>query len=446
MTNNYVKRVYEDLEKRNIHQPEFLQAVKEVFESIEPLIDSDNLYEQHSILERIVQPERIIEFKVTWMDKNDKLQVNTGYRVQFNSAIGPYKGGLRFHPSVNQSLVKFLGFEQVFKNGLTGLPMGAGKGGSDFNPRGKTDAEVRNFCHAFISELYRHIGEDTDVPAGDIGVGAREVGYMYGYYKKLQNTHTGVITGKGLSYGGSLVRKEATGYGLCYFVEEMLSTMKNDSFKNKKVAISGSGNVAIYAAEKAMELGATVIAMSDSSGYIIDESGIDLKAIKEIKEVNRERINKYLEYSKTAIFKDSTTSVFSTPCDICLPCAAQNEITLEVAEIMIKNNVIVVGEGANMPTTKDAMDLLLEKGVMIAPAKAGNAGGVAVSGLEMSQNSIRQFWSVEEVDNKLKDIMHHIFSVAYNTSIEMGVKGNLVIGANIAGFKKISKAMIEQAI
>lgn len=446
MNNLYAKRVYNELEKKYAHQSEFLQAVKEVFESIELLLDKDDDYEKNSILERLVEPERIIEFKVTWMDRNEKLQVNKGYRVQFNNAIGPFKGGLRFHESVNQSIVKFLGFEQIFKNSLTGLPMGGGKGGSDFSPKNKTNGEIRSFCHSFISELYRHIGEDTDVPAGDIGVSAREIGFMYGYYKKLQNEHTGVITGKGLPYGGSLVRKQATGYGLCYFVENMLNTIKNENFKGKNVVISGSGNVAIYALEKSVQLGAKVIAMSDSSGYIIDEDGINLEIIKEIKEVKRERISKYLDYVKTATFKNDGTSVFSLKCDIALPCATQNEITVKEANMLVANNVIAVGEGANMPTTKEATDILLQNNVLFAPAKAANAGGVAVSGLEMSQNSVRQFLSFDNVDEQLKDIMQNIFLQCYNTSKELNVENNLVIGSNVAGFKKVAMAMIEQGV
>lgn len=446
MKNEYVKSVYNELERKNSNQLEFLQAVKEVFESVEFLIKENDIYEKNSILERIVQPERLIEFKVTWMDKNEKLQVNTGYRVQFNSAIGPFKGGLRFHPTVNTSLVKFLGFEQIFKNSLTGLPMGGGKGGSDFNPKGKTDGEIRSFCQSFISELYRHIGEDTDVPAGDIGVGAREIGYLYGYYKKLRNTHTGVITGKGINYGGSLVRKEATGYGLCYFVEEMLQTIREDSLRGKDVVISGSGNVAIYALEKVNQLGGRVIAMSDSSGYIVDENGIDIDVIKLIKEEKRLRINEYEKYSDTAKFYDDGSSVFCVKCDICLPCATQNEITIDIAKTMVKNGVIAVGEGANMPTTKEAIDFFLENKVLLAPAKAANAGGVAVSGLEMSQNSVREFLTFKEVDNKLKNIMHNIFMQCYNTSIEMDCENNLVVGANVAGFKKVAAAMIEQSV
>ena len=397
-------------------------------------------------MERLVEPERQIFFRVPWVDDNGKVQVNRGYRVQFNSAIGPYKGGIRLHPSVNASVIKFLGFEQIFKNSLTGLPIGGGKGGSDFDPKGKSDMEVMRFCQSFMTELSKHIGADTDVPAGDIGTGAREIGYMFGQYKRLRNEFVGVLTGKGLTYGGSLARTEATGYGLCYFVEEMLKCMKNDSFKGKTVVVSGSGNVAIYANEKATELGGKVVAMSDSNGYIYDEKGVDLKVIKQIKEVERGRIKEYVNRVDGAEYHEGCNGIWSVKCDIALPCATQNEIDKASAETLVKNGVTAVGEGANMPSTPEAIEVFRSNGILFAPAKAANAGGVATSALEMSQNSMRYSWTFEEVDAKLKDIMINIFHNAYNAAEKYGMNGNLVAGANIAGFEKVANAMIAQGI
>ena len=407
LNNAYLKGIYEELEGRYSYQPEYLQAVYEVLESLEPLIEKDSKYQDNAVVERIVYPERLIEFRVAWEDDNGKVQVNRGYRVQFNSAIGPYKGGLRFHPTVNQSVLKFLGFEQIFKNALTGLPMGGGKGGSDFDPKGKSDAEVMRFCQAFMTELSKHIGADTDVPAGDIGVGGREIGYLFGQYKKLRNEFTGVLTGKGLTWGGSLARTEATGFGLCYYTDEMLKA-NGKSFEGKKVIISGSGNVAIYANQKATELGGKVIAMCDSNGYIVDENGIDYKIIQEIKEVKRDRIKTYLNYVPSAKYVEGK-GIWTVPADIALPCATQNELNGEDAETLIKNGVIAVAEGANMPSTPEAVIAFQKAGVLFAPAKASNAGGVATSGLEMSQNSIRLSWTFEEVDEKLHDIMRNIY-------------------------------------
>lgn len=442
----YLTQVYNTVEKRNKGEAEFLQAVKEVLESFEPVVASNPDIIKTGVIDRIVEPERFIQFRVAWQDDNGNVQVNRGFRVQFNSAIGPYKGGLRFHPSVTASVIKFLGFEQCFKNSLTGLPMGGGKGGSDFDPKGKSDNEVMRFCQSFMTELSKHIGADTDVPAGDIGVGAREIGYMYGQYKRLKNEFTGVLTGKGLTYGGSLARKEATGYGTCYFTEEMLKNMKNDSFKGKTVIISGSGNVAIYACEKATELGAKVIALSDSQGYIVDENGIDLAVVKHIKEVERGRISEYARLVATARFVEGCRGIWSVKCDIALPCATQNELNGEEAAMLIKNGVIAVSEGANMPSTPEAVEAFLKAGVLFGPAKAANAGGVATSGLEMSQNSMRYSWTFEEVDTKLKEIMKNIFHSAYNASVKYGVKGNLVAGANIAGFDKIATTMIAHGV
>lgn len=442
----YLAKVYETVAKRNPSEPEFLQAIKEVLESFEPVVAKNPIFEEKGVIERIVEPERFIQFRVSWVDDSGKVQVNRGFRVQFNSAIGPYKGGLRLHPSVNSSVVKFLGFEQCFKNSLTGLPMGGGKGGSDFDPKGKSDNEVMRFCQSFMTELSKHIGADTDIPAGDIGVGAREVGFMYGQYKRLKNEFTGVLTGKGLTYGGSLARKEATGFGTCYFTEEMLSCMKNDSFKDKTVVISGSGNVAIYAAQKATELGARVIALSDSSGYIVDKNGIDLNIIKQIKEVERGRISEYAKRVSGAVFTQNCRGIWSVPCDIALPCATQNELNGEEASQLVKNGVIAVAEGANMPCTPEAVEAFRAAGVMFGPAKAANAGGVATSGLEMSQNSMRYSWTFDEVDAKLKTIMVNIFHSAYNAADKYGMKGNLVAGANIAGFEKIAEAMIAQGV
>ena len=446
LKNEYLKSVLADLERRSGNEPEFLQAVTEVLESLEPVIESDPKYEKNGVIERIVEPERAILFRVSWVDDNGKVQVNRGYRVQFNSAIGPYKGGLRLHPSVNLSVIKFLGFEQIFKNSLTGLPIGGGKGGSDFDPKGKSDGEIMRFCQSFMTELAKHIGADTDVPAGDIGVGGREIGYMFGQYKRLRNEYTGVLTGKGLTYGGSLARTEATGYGLCYYTEEMLKCMKNDSFKGKTVVISGSGNVAIYANEKATAFGAKVVAMSDSNGYIYDENGIDLAVVKQIKEVERGRIKEYAARVKGAKYVEGCRGIWSVKCDIALPCATQNELNGEEAAMLIKNGVIAVAEGANMPSTPEAIEAFQKAGVLFGPAKAANAGGVATSALEMSQNSMRYSWTFEEVDEKLKNIMTGIFHNSYNAAEKYGMKGNLVAGANIAGFEKVATAMIAQGI
>ena len=444
-TNPYLQRVYDDLAKRNPEQKEFLQAVEEVLESLEPVVAAHPEYEKAGLIERLVEPERIIMFRVPWVDDAGKVQVNRGYRVQFNSAIGPYKGGLRFHPSVNLSILKFLGFEQCFKNSLTSLPMGGGKGGSDFDPHGKSDAEVMRFCQSFMTELYRHIGPDTDVPAGDIGVGGREVGYLFGQYKRLQNEYTGVLTGKGIPFGGSLARTEATGYGLCYFTKEMLADA-GKSFEGQRVVISGSGNVATYANQKATQLGGKVIAMSDSNGYIVDENGIDYKVIKEIKEVKRARIKTYLEYVPTAKYVEGSQGIWTVPCDIALPCATQNELPLDGAEALVANGCYAVAEGANMPSTPEAIAYLQSHGILFAPAKASNAGGVATSGLEMSQNSLRLSWTFEEVDERLHNIMVNIYHSAAATAEKYGMKGNLVAGANIAGFEKIASAMMSQGI
>lgn len=443
--NEYLKGVYEGLAQRNPEQKEFLQAAEEVLESLEPVIAAHPEYEKAGLIERMVEPERVVMFRVPWVDDNGKVQVNRGYRVQFNSAIGPYKGGLRFHPSVNLSIIKFLGFEQCFKNSLTGLPMGGGKGGSDFDPHGKSDAEVMRFCQSFMTELYRHIGPDTDVPAGDIGVGGREVGYMYGQYKRICNEFTGVLTGKGIPFGGSLARTEATGYGLCYFADEMLKA-NGKSFEGAKVVISGSGNVAIYANQKATQLGGKVIAMSDSNGYIVDENGIDYKVMKEIKEVKRARIKTYLDYVPTAKYVEGSQGIWTVPCDIALPCATQNELPLEGAKALVANGCYAVAEGANMPSTPDAIAYLQANNVLFAPAKASNAGGVATSGLEMSQNSLRLGWTFEEVDERLHNIMVNIYKAAADAAEEYGCKGNLVAGANIAGFLKIASAMMSQGI
>ena len=443
--NAYLQGVYEGLTQRYPEQKEFLQAAEEVLESLEPVVAAHPEYEAAGLIERMVEPERVVMFRVPWVDDAGKVQVNRGYRVEFNSAIGPYKGGLRFHPSVNLSIIKFLGFEQCFKNSLTGLPMGGGKGGSDFDPHGKSDAEVMRFCQSFMTELYRHIGPDTDVPAGDIGVGGREVGYMYGQYKRICNEFTGVLTGKGIPFGGSLARTEATGYGLCYFTDEMLKA-NGKSFQGAKVVISGSGNVAIYANQKATQLGAKVIAMSDSNGYIVDENGIDYKVMKEIKEVKRARIKTYLDYVPSAKYVEGSQGIWNVACDIALPCATQNELPLEGAKALVANGCYAVAEGANMPTTPDATAYLQENGVLFGPAKASNAGGVATSGLEMSQNSLRLAWTFEEVDARLHDIMVNIYKNTAAAAEEYGMKGNLVAGANIAGFQKIASAMMSQGV
>ncbi len=433
------------VEKRNPAEPEFHQAVREVLESLEPVVEKRPEFVTSGVIESLVEPERIIKFRVPWVDDNGKVQVNRGFRVQFNSAIGPYKGGLRFHPSVYEGIIKFLGFEQIFKNSLTGLPIGGGKGGSDFDPKGKSDMEVMRFCQSFMTELAKHIGADTDVPAGDIGVGGREIGYLFGQYKRLRNEFTGVLTGKGLTYGGSLARKEATGYGLCYFTEEMLNE-KGKSFKGATVVVSGSGNVAIYATEKATELGAKVVALSDSNGYIYDKNGIDLDAVKQIKEVERKRIKEYLNYHKDAEYHEGCKGIWTIKCDVALPCATQNEIDEESAKKLVANGCYCVAEGANMPSTPEAIAYLQSHGILFAPAKASNAGGVATSGLEMSQNSLRLSWTFEEVDERLHNIMVNIYKTAATTAEKYGMKGNLVAGANIAGFEKIASAMMSQGI
>ena len=441
---SYVSEVLADLIKRNPGEAVFHQAAKEVLESLEPVIEANPIYQQNGLLERLVEPERAILFRVPWVDDQGKVQVNKGYRVQFNNAIGPYKGGIRFHPSVNLSVIKFLGFEQTFKNSLTGLPIGGGKGGSDFDPKGKSDREIMAFCQSFITELYKYIGADVDVPAGDIGVGAREVGYMYGQYKRITGVYEGVLTGKGLTYGGSLARKEATGYGLVYFTREMLKAA-GTSFEGKRVIVSGSGNVAIYAAEKAMSFGAKVVAMCDSNGWIYDEEGVDLKAIKQIKEVERKRIKEYINYRPNAEYHEDGV-IWDVPCDIALPCATQNELHLEHAQTLIKNGVMAVAEGANMPTTPDAVAAFQAAGIPFAPGKAANAGGVATSALEMSQNSQRLSWTFEEVDAKLQQIMVGIFNNAAAAAAKYGHPGNYVVGANIAGFVKVADAMLAQGV
>ena len=446
LKNDYTKKVYAMVEKRNPGEPEFLQAVYEVLESLEPVIEANPKYEAAGILERLVEPDRQVIFRVPWVDDKGQVQVNRGYRVQFNSAIGPYKGGLRLHPSVNLSIIKFLGFEQIFKNSLTSLPIGGGKGGSDFDPKGKSDAEVMRFCQSFMTELYRHIGADTDVPAGDIGVGAREIGYLFGQYKRLANEYTGVLTGKGLAYGGSLARTQATGYGLCYFTDEMFKCMKNESLKDKIVVISGSGNVAIYACEKATQLGAKVVAMSDSNGYIYDAEGIKLDVVKQIKEVERGRIKEYAARVPGSVYTEGCKGIWGIKCDVALPCATQNDIDEESAKKLIANGVEAVAEGANMPSTPEAIAVYQKAGILFAPAKASNAGGVATSALEMSQNSMRYSWSFEEVDNKLHDIMVSIFHNTYNAAEKYGMKGNLAAGANIAGFEKVATAMLAQGV
>ncbi len=444
--NAYLAKVYADVEKRNPGEKEFLQAVKEVLESLEPVVEANPKYEEFGIIDRIVEPERQIIFRVPWVDDKGEVHVNRGFRIQFNSAIGPYKGGLRLHPSVNASVIKFLGFEQIFKNSLTGLPIGGGKGGSDFDPKGKSDMDIMRFCQSFMTELSKHIGADTDVPAGDIGVGGREIGFLYGQYKRLRNEFTGVLTGKGLTYGGSLARTEATGYGLCYYTEEMLKCMKNDSFKGKTVVVSGSGNVAIYATEKAAELGGKVVALSDSNGYIYDKNGIDLALVKQIKEVERGRIKEYAERVSGAEYHEGCKGIWTIPCDIALPCATQNELDLDGAKALIANGVKAVAEGANMPSTPEAIEAFREAGIMFGPAKAANAGGVATSALEMCQNSMRYSWTFEEVDAKLKGIMVNIFHNTYNAAKKYGKDGDLVAGANIAGFEKVADAMLAQGV
>lgn len=443
---SYVDQVLEMVIAKNPSETEFIQAVKEVLESLRVVIETnEEKFRKEALLERITEPERIISFRVPWVDDSGNVQVNRGFRVQFSSAIGPYKGGLRFHPSVNQSIIKFLGFEQVFKNSLTGLPIGGGKGGSDFDPKGKSDREVMAFCQSFMTELNKYIGADVDVPAGDIGVGAREIGFLYGQYKRIKGLYEGVLTGKGLTYGGSLARTEATGYGLIYIVAQMLNSNMNQSLAGKKVVVSGSGNVAIYATQKAQELGAKVIAMSDSNGYIVDEEGIDLDLVKEIKEVRRGRIKEYVAAKPSAKFVTGE-SVWSVPCDIALPCATQNELNIDDAKALKQNGCFLVAEGANMPSTQAAVDFFLDKGILFMPGKAANAGGVAVSALEMSQNSLRLSWSFEEVDTRLQEIMVNIFAKVDDAAKRYNLEGNYVAGANIAGFEKVVAAMNAQGI
>ena len=446
---SYLQRVYDGLESRNAEQKEFLQAVAEVLESLEPVVAANPDLEKWGIIERIVEPERIIQFRVSWVDDNGKVQVNRGYRVQFNSAIGPYKGGLRLHPSVNLSVIKFLGFEQIFKNSLTTLPIGGGKGGSDFDPKGKSDMEIMRFCQAFMTELSKHIGADTDVPAGDIGVGGREIGFMFGQYKRLRNEFTGVLTGKGLTYGGSLARTEATGYGVCYYTEEALKCLRNTDFNGKTVAVSGAGNVAIYAIQKAYQLGGKPVTCSDSTGWIYDPEGIDVDLLKEVKEVKRARLTEYAAARPSAEYhekKNGEHGVWSVKCDIALPCATQNELDENDAKMLIDNGVLAVCEGANMPSTPEAVEAFKKAGVLFGPAKAANAGGVATSALEMSQNSERLHWTFEEVDEKLHHIMVGIVHNSLDAAEKYGMEGDLVAGANIAGFEKVAEAMIAQGV
>ena len=444
--NAYTARVLEELKTRNAHESEFLQAATEILESLSPVFDKRPELEAAGLLERFVEPERVILFRVPWVDDQGKTRVNRGYRVQFNSAIGPYKGGLRLHPSVNLSILKFLGFEQVLKNSLTGLPIGGGKGGSDFDPKGKSDREVMAFCQSFMTELYRHIGQDTDVPAGDIGTGAREIGYLYGQYKRLTGLYEGVLTGKGLTYGGSLARTQATGYGLCYFVKNMVEA-NGKTVQGKTVLVSGSGNVAIYSVEKITQMGAKVVAMSDSNGYIYDPNGIHLDVVKQIKEVERGRIKEYAARVPGSEYHEGCKGIWSLKCDIALPCATQNELDAEGAKALVANGCFAVGEGANMPSTLEATELFLQNGVLFAPGKAANAGGVAVSALEMSQNSQRLSWTFQEVDDKLKDIMKGIFDKCAEAAATYGDKPtNYVVGANVAGFLKVADAMMAQGV
>ena len=441
---DYVSQVLADVKAKNPHEPEFLQTATEVLNSLRPIVERRPEYQKAKILERMVEPERIITFRVPWIDDKGEYQINRGFRVQFNSAIGPYKGGLRFHPSVNQSIMKFLGFEQIFKNSLTGLPIGGGKGGSDFDPKGKSDDEVMRFCQSFMTELYRHIGPDCDVPAGDIGVGGREIGYLYGQYKRITGQYCGVLTGKGLSYGGSLARTQATGFGVVYLANEVLAH-KGKSFEGKRVIVSGSGNVAIYAAEKATELGAVVVAMYDSNGYIVDNNGVDVEAVKEIKEARRGRIREYVDTHPNAEYHEGCKGIWTVPCDIALPCATQNEIDLEAAKTLLKNGCWMVTEGSNMPSTLEAMDAFAEAGILFVPSKAANAGGVAVSALEMSQNSLRLSWTFEEVDNRLKGIMADIYKNMSAAAEEYGkTPEDYVLGANVAAFIKVADAMMAQ--
>ena len=445
-TNSYLQGVYEDVCKKNAHEPEFLQAVGEVLESLQPVVEQNQRLAKSGVIDRIVEPERSLLFRISWVDDHGQVQVNRGYRVQFSTAIGPSKGGLRFHPSVNLSIIKFLGFEQVFKNSLTGLPMGGGKGGADFDPKGKSDNEVMRFCQSFMTELQRHIGPDTDVPAGDIGVGAREIGYLFGQYKRIRDEYSGVLTGKGLEFGGSLARTEATGYGLCYYTQEALRVLKNDSFEGKTVVISGSGNVAIFATEKAQALGAKVVTASDSNGYVYDPDGIKLDIVKDIKLGHRGRIKEYAERVPGAEYHEGCKGVWTVPCDIALPCATQNEIDEESAKALVANGCKVVCEGANMPSTPEAIAVYQDNGLLYGPAKAANAGGVAVSGLEMSQNSYRLSWTFEEVDGKLKSIMENIVANSLEAAKEYGHEGDLMLGANAAGFVKVANAMVAQGV
>ena len=445
LRNEYLIKLMDTVEARNAGDKQFLITVRSVLESIEPVVDAHPEYIKYGVLDMFVEPERVVTFRVPWIDDAGRVQVNRGYRVQSSSAIGPYKGGLRLHPSVTLDTVKFLAFEQTLKNSLTGLPIGGAKGGSDFDPKGKSDMEVMRFCQSFMNELYRHIGPDCDVPAGDIGVGAREIGYLYGQYKKLTGQYCGVLTGKGLSYGGSLTRKEATGYGLCYFTQEMLKA-NAQSFAGKTVVVSGSGNVAIYACEKATELGAKVVAMSDSNGYVYDADGIDLAAVKQIKEVRRGRIREYIENHPAAEYHEGCAGIWGVKCDIALPCATQNEIDLASAKKLIANGCICVSEGANMPSTMDAIDAFVGAGLMFGPAKAANAGGVATSALEMSQNSMRYSWTFEEVDAKLKQIMTGIYRNVADAATEYGFKNNFEKAANVAGFMKVADAMLAQGV
>lgn len=446
LTNEYIKRVYQQVEKRDGDQPEFLQAVREVFSSLEPMVERHPEYEANGVLERLVEPERAVKFRVAWTDDQGHVQVNRGYRIQFNSAIGPYKGGLRFHPTVTESVIKFLGFEQILKNSLTGLPMGGAKGGSDFDPKGRSDAEVMRFCQAFMTELQRHIGQFTDVPAGDINVGSREIGYLFGQYKRVRDEYSGVLTGKDMTFGGSLARTEATGYGLCYYTQEALQMLRRDSFQGKTVVISGSGNVAIFATEKAQQLGAKVVTASDSNGYVYDPNGIDLDVVKDIKLGHRGRIREYADRVDSAEYHEGCKGVWTVHCDIALPCATQNEIDEESAKTLIANGCTVICEGANMPSTPEAIQVYQDNKALYGPAKAANAGGVAVSGLEMSQNSLRLQWTFDEVDQRLKDIMTGIFQKSYQASKEYGHEGDLMLGANVAGFAKVADAMVAQGI
>ena len=445
-TNSYLQGVYEDVCKKNAHEPEFLQAVGEVLESLQPVVEQNQRLAKSGVIDRIVEPERSLLFRISWVDDHGQVQVNRGYRVQFSTAIGPSKGGLRFHPSVNLSIIKFLGFEQVFKNSLTGLPMGGGKGGADFDPKGKSDNEVMRFCQSFMTELQRHIGPDTDVPAGDIGVGAREIGYLFGQYKRIRDEYSGVLTGKGLEFGGSLARTEATGYGLCYYTAEAMRVLRNDSFEGKTVVISGSGNVAIFATEKAQTLGAKVVTASDSNGYIYDPNGIQLDVVKDIKLGHRGRIKEYAERVPGSEYHEGCKGVWTVPCDIALPCATQNEIDEESAKALVANDCTVVCEGANMPSTPEAIAVYQANNVLYGPAKAANAGGVAVSGLEMSQNSYRLSWTFEEVDGKLKSIMENIVANSLEAAKEYGHEGDLMLGANAAGFVKVANAMVAQGV